>query len=140
MRAREFAEGEREEWAHMPSPDMAQQYDAWDQEKRGRNALTTVPAPTPTPRLGPDSPFAEKPTKADSAAADSDLKRRDRYAGAPADEYKAAAPTKFGGMVPNRNQVTGTEKSMTVAPPTQFDPKSEVDPRTLRRSTPRYRI
>lgn len=52
MRAREFAEGEREEWAHMPSPDMAQQYDAWDQEKRGRNALTTVPAPEPSPDLG----------------------------------------------------------------------------------------
>ena len=140
MRAREFAEGEREEWAHMPSRDIAQQYDVWDQEKRGRNALTTVPAPEPKPRLGPDSPFAEKPTKADSAPADADLKRRDRYAGAPADEYKATAPTKFGGMIPSRNQVTGTEKSMTVAPPTQIDPKSEVDPRALRRSTPRYRI
>ena len=140
MRAREFAEGEREEWAHMPSRDIAQQYDVWDQEKRGRNALTTVPAPEPKPRLGPDSPFAEKPTKADSAPADADLKRRDRYAGAPADEYKATAPTKFGGMIPSRNQVTGTEKSMIVAPPTQFDPKFEVDPRALRRSTPRYRI
>ena len=141
MRAREFAEGEREEWAHMPSPDIARQYDAWDQEKRGRNFIfPTVPAPTPKPRLGPDSPFAEKPAKADSTPADSDLKRRDRYAGAPADEYKATAPTKFGGMIPSRNQVTGTEKNMTVAPPAQLDPKSTVDPRAARRSPPRYRI
>ena len=83
----------REEWAHMPSKDMAQQYDVWDQEKRGRNALTTMPVPKPTPKLGPDSPFAE-PTKPAPKKQPAPTPNQDLYRGAPADEYKAAAPKK----------------------------------------------
>lgn len=59
MRAKEFII-EREEWYSMPTPTMQKQFDVWDQEKRGRNALTTMPLPRTTTnpgyRLGPDSP------------------------------------------------------------------------------------
>ncbi len=60
MRAHEFTREEREEWSHMPDPTMQKQFDAWEQEKRGRNALTTMPVPKTDSRykLGPDSSFA----------------------------------------------------------------------------------
>lgn len=57
MRAQEFiTEEEREEWYSMPTPPMQQQFDQWDQQKRGRNALTTMPLPKTDSRykVGPD--------------------------------------------------------------------------------------
>lgn len=57
MRAQEFiTEEEREEWYSMPTPAMQQQFDQWDQQKRGRNALTTMPLPKTDSRykVGPD--------------------------------------------------------------------------------------
>ncbi len=63
MRASEFIT-EREEWEHMPTPTIQKQFDQWEQEKRGRNAITTIPMPrtatTPSHKLGPDSAFAPK--------------------------------------------------------------------------------
>ena len=70
MRAKEFVtEEEREEWYSMPTPPMQQQFDQWAQEKRGRNALTTMPLPKTDSRykVGPD--FVKDP------AAPSDLIR-----------------------------------------------------------------
>jgi len=63
MRASEFiAEEEREGWYSMPTPHMRQQFDQWDQQKRGRNALTTMPLPKTNSRykVGPD--FVKDPT------------------------------------------------------------------------------
>jgi hypothetical protein len=57
VRAQEFiTEEEREEWYSMPTPTMQQQFDQWDQQKRGRNALTTMPLPKTDSRytVGPD--------------------------------------------------------------------------------------
>lgn len=61
MRAQEFiTEEEQEIWQNMPTPTMQRQFDQWDQQKRGRNALTTMPVPrtttSPGYRFGPDSP------------------------------------------------------------------------------------
>ena len=70
MRASEFiTEEEREEWYSMNTPLMQQQFDQWDQQKRGRNALTTMPLPKNDSRykVGPD--FVKDP------AAPSDLLR-----------------------------------------------------------------
>jgi hypothetical protein len=62
MRAKEFINEEREEWSHMASPEIAQTWDAMDQAKRGRAALTTMPIPKQTSArtVSPDSPFADK--------------------------------------------------------------------------------
>jgi hypothetical protein len=67
MRASEFVREEREEWSHMPDPTMQKQFDVWAQEKRGRNALTTMPAPKTNSgyKLGPDSTFAPQPDPKD---------------------------------------------------------------------------
>jgi len=66
MRASEFII-EREEWSHMPDPTMQKQFDAWKQEERGRNALTTMPVPKTSSgyKLGPDSPFVPSLDPAD---------------------------------------------------------------------------
>lgn len=66
MRAQEFII-EREEWSHMPDSTMQKQFDAWEQEKRGRNALTTMPVPKSNSgyKLGPDSTFAPQPNPKD---------------------------------------------------------------------------
>ena len=74
MRAREFIKEEREEWYSMNTPLMQQQFDQWDQQKRGRNALTTMPLPKTDSRytVGPD--FVKDP------AAPSDLIRNPQVA------------------------------------------------------------
>lgn len=75
VRAQEFiTEEEREEWYSMPTPTMQQQFDQWDQQKRGRNALTTMPLPKTDSRytVGPD--FVKDP------AAPSDLIRNPQVA------------------------------------------------------------
>ena len=60
MRAREFI-SEDEQWDNLPTPAMQRQFDAWDQQKRGRNAITTMPIPrtttNPGHRAGPNSEF-----------------------------------------------------------------------------------
>ena len=74
MRAKEFIKEEREEWYSMNTPLMQQQFDQWDQQKRGRNALTTMPLPKTDSRytVGPD--FVKDP------AAPSDLIRNPQVA------------------------------------------------------------
>ena len=74
MRAKEFIKEEREEWYSMSTPAMQQQFDQWAQEKRGRNALTTMPLPKTDSRytVGPD--FVKDP------AAPSDLIRNPQVA------------------------------------------------------------
>jgi hypothetical protein len=74
VRAREFIKVEREEWYSMNTPLMQQQFDQWDQQKRGRNALTTMPLPKTDSRytVGPD--FVKDP------AAPSDLIRNPQVA------------------------------------------------------------
>jgi len=49
VRAQEFiTEEEQEIWQNMPTPTMQRQFDQWDQQKRGRGALTTMPVPRTT--------------------------------------------------------------------------------------------
>lgn len=48
MRAQEFIKVS-EQWVSAPTPEIVKQWDAWDQQKRGRNALTTMPVPKTTP-------------------------------------------------------------------------------------------
>jgi hypothetical protein len=135
MRAKEIIT-EDDNWTRMPpqlSQGIQQQFDQWDQEKRGKNALTTLPVPKQTPgyTFGPDSPYLEKTNKSNSTIPNWELKQRDRYAGAPDDEYKVNAPTRWGGLVPHKKQDTGREKSMAVQQlPTD---KMEYDPKELRK-------
>ena len=62
MRAQEFIKVS-EQWVSAPTPEIVKQWDTWDQQKRGRNALTTMPVPKTTPgyNLKPNNPFAPKP-------------------------------------------------------------------------------
>jgi len=124
MRSWEFVV-EQETWDRIKTPTQQQQFDQWAQEKRGRAALTTVPAPKQTPgyALGATSPFADstpqrKPTEPKY--------NQDLYRSAPADEYQTAAPQSWGGRAPKYNDETGLEKYNIAVPDSDY--KSVINP------------
>ncbi len=101
MRSREFIV-ERDEWMHMDPPEVAK----WRNElrvqdiKSGPESTFSMTAPTSTRKdsrlpLGPDSLFAGPSSPSDTTA--NKKYNSELYKDAPNDEYRAAAPKKWGG-------------------------------------------
>jgi len=108
MRAEEFIT-ERDEWMHMDPPEIAQ----WRNQARvqsiksGPESTFSMTAPPTTRKssrvpVGPDSPFADPGPRSNTTA---DKKYNiELYKDAPNDEYRAAAPKRWGGQLTGPDQ------------------------------------
>jgi len=105
MKAREIIQ-ERDEWMHMDSPTISQWRDQIRVQdiKSGPASTFSFTAPASTKsgsqfQLGPDSPFNSAAGQSNTTTNKNTISsKKDRYKNAPDDEYRAAAPSRFGGQ------------------------------------------
>jgi hypothetical protein len=129
MRAQEFI-AERDEWMHMDPPEVAR----WREQARvqgitsGPESTFSMTAPTNTHKdsrlpLGPNSPFAASDSQ--SGATANKKYNSELYKGAPNDEYRAAAPKKWGGKQSGPDQTELQKRKSKYS--TEISPEYLID-------------